>query len=139
MGQLSFESLSTLKIFAPGGIGSFTCEVHACLPSSGEKNSSYCWFKRGMHMFVWLHFFVYYRYIERWQYPSCLLVDNSKRYCLKLVWKLFGPLLPFSYFPFCNKSSHRNMVGVLWKLVTFMLAPFGVSMDLYRDLRLSFT
>jgi hypothetical protein len=58
-----------------------------------------------------LHFFVYYRYIERRQYPSCLLVDNSKRYCLKLVWKLFGPFLPFSYFPFCNKSSPSKKHG----------------------------
>ncbi len=94
-----------------------------------------------MHMFVWLHLFVYYHYIERRQYPSCLLVDNSKRYCLKAslktIWSIFAFL--FTSPSITSLRITKDMVGVLCKLFTLMPAPFGVSMDLYRDLRLSFT
>ncbi len=69
------------------------------------------------------------------------LVDNIKRYfprtSLKTIWSLFAYL--FISPSITSLRIARDMVGVLWKLVTFMSASFGVNMDLSKDLRLSFT
>jgi hypothetical protein len=91
-------------------------------------------------MFVWFHPLVYCCYIERQWYPSYLLVNSSKWYCLGtslnflVLFCLFFTSLFVIGLPIAT-----NIVGILWKLVTFMSTPYGVNMDLYEDLKSSST
>jgi hypothetical protein len=70
---------------------------------------------------------------------TCWLIV-AKGITLELVWVAWS-LFAFFFTSLFVTSLHvtTNIVGVLWKLITFMSTPFRVSMDLYEDLKFSST
>ncbi len=73
--------------------------------------------------------------------PSYLLVDNSKRYYPKISLSYLVFLFLFFLISpsIANLRIVSNMVGSIWKLITFMQVPYVPNIGFYRDIKLSFT